>query len=565
MDFPFKVIIKGKGVDTLQKQNYIAAGGEGTVCQKGGTAYKVYHDPKKMIAVAKINELQCLSSLKNVLGPQDILLDAKSNTPIGFTMSYIAKTEFLCRIFSKNFKSDNNISPDMIVEMVKIMQKTLLDIHKNKILVVDLNEMNFLTSEKFDQVYFIDCDSYQTPHFKATALMESVRDRLGKPGDFNEGTDWFSFAIVTFQLYMGYHPYRKGKHPDFAPKDWSERMDKQVSVFHKDVQLDDVWKTWDLIPKPHLEWYKRVFNNKERSIPPLPDGVVTVAKVQPLMIGGTGKFDVSLVQEYKEKILVVYHLGGIRYVITTAAVYNGLLPIYTFPKRTPRMSLGCVLGSDPVVALLEGSEMIFKDLNSTEVARIACDAAMSYEGRIYTVHNGKMTENSFQIFGKKTIRMSKEVANIFPATKLYPGGAIQDILRTCWMAIPYKMGFCSNCRVKELDGHRVIDAKYDNGICITVSELDGKYFRTVLCFNASADQYTFRQEDTGTDISVNFTVLKNGVCIHIPNDDKVEVFRDNTKVMTVDDPPFSSDMRLLNDTTGVFFINQTKLYSVKLK
>jgi len=190
MNLPMTVVVQGKGKVTLDKNSYVAAGGEGTVCRIGGTAYKIYHDPKKMIPQAKIVELQALSHIDNVLGPREIILD-RNNDAIGFTMPYISDTEFITRLFNKNYKNDNSISPEMIVELVRKMQLTLTEIHKCGIIVVDFNEMNSLTTTKYDNIFFIDVDSYQTKSFKATALMESVRERLQPKGQFSEKTDWF--------------------------------------------------------------------------------------------------------------------------------------------------------------------------------------------------------------------------------------------------------------------------------------------------------------------------------------------------------------------------------------
>jgi len=566
MNFPYKIAVKGKGTETLTKGDYIAAGGEGTVCQKGGTAYKIYHDPKRMISVGKITELQCLAHLKNVLGPRDILLDAKTNTPVGFTMPYIHKTEFLTRLFAKGFKQDNNISPQMVVELVRAMQTTVSDIHKEKILVVDMNEMNFLTDEAYAIPYFIDVDSYQTPSHKATALMETVRDRQAPKNQFNEGTDWFSFAIVSFQLYMGYHPYVKGKHSKYLPKDWSDRMDQNVSIFDPSVTLADVWKDFSVIPKPHLEWYKRVFHKKERTGPPLPEGTLLVGTIQPVMVAGNASFEVTKLFSYKEKILGHFYYNGLNYVITEHGIYQSDRIARTFNKKYRKMSLAAVPGFDPVFVHKEGSTTYFEDLKGIQIGVIAAADAMQYGGRIYTVYNGKMTENTFRNMGSKVLHLTKEVSNIFePATKLFPGVAVQDILGKCWLSIPYAEGKCASIAIPELDGDRILDAKFEGAICILISEKSGKYKRTVLHFNDKVNAYSIRVEDDVAYEGVSFTYLSSGVCVHVPSDSMVELFRDNSKVKTVANPPFTTDMKLSNDVTSVLFVNDTGLYTVKLK
>ena len=72
---------------------------------------------------------------------------------------------------------------------------------------------NFLIDRDMQHVLFIDVDSYQTAGFPATAIMDSIRDRHSST--YSAGTDWFSFAILAFQMFVGVHPYR-GKHATLA-------------------------------------------------------------------------------------------------------------------------------------------------------------------------------------------------------------------------------------------------------------------------------------------------------------------------------------------------------------
>jgi hypothetical protein len=78
-------------------------------------------------------------------------------------------------------------------------------------------------------------------------------------------------------------------------------------------------------------------------------------------------------------------------------------------------------------------------------------------------------------------------------------------------------------------------------------------------------KYTCRIENDIHDTTVNFTCLSNGICVHLADDDTIEVFRTNDKIKEVKDPPITTDMRLLNDSTGIVFINKNGLYSLKLK
>ena len=191
---------QGKGPITLSQADFLAAGGEGMVYAKGQFAYKIQHDPKKMIPLAKIGELSAIQN-PNVIRPLDVLLDGK-NTPVGYSMRYIKKTVALAQLFPKAYRDREHLTPQMMLALVQKLQGLVVSVHQAGILIVDLNEMNFLVDEKHTEVYGIDTDSYQTKNFPATAIMDSIRDRHGKPNHFNHGTDWFSFAITAFQMFI---------------------------------------------------------------------------------------------------------------------------------------------------------------------------------------------------------------------------------------------------------------------------------------------------------------------------------------------------------------------------
>ena len=557
--------MKGKGDVTLDQNSYVAAGGEGTVYRLGSVAYKIYHDPKRMIPLTKIDELQAIAHLDNVLGPRDIILDTK-NKPIGFTMPFKSDTEFLTRLFNKNYRTDNNITPEMMVHLVKKSQLTMSEIHKCGIILVDFNEMNSLTTMTYDDIFFIDVDSYETPSYPATALMESVRDRQSPKGQFSQGTDWFSFAIVSFQMYMTYHPYMKGKHPNYQPKDWSDRMDKNVSIFHPDVVLADIWKDFSVIPKPHMDWYKEVFHEGKRYAPPLPDEALVVGPVQPTLITGNEQFIVSKISEYPDTILGYYFLSGFMHVITKKGIYLGTRKIKDLSSLPKAISLAGISGSDPVITIKYDKKLSFEDLSGKKVGEISANQAMHFNGNIYSIYNGRMIENSFVLGGKNILHATKPISNIFEsATKLYSGVALQDILGKCWAAIPYQAGRCFNGPITELNGLRTIDAKFEHHILMVIAEKGGHYNRYTVCFDEKMEKYTIRIEEKINETAVNFTCLSNGICVHLADDDTVEVFRSNDKIKTIKNPPISSDMRLMNDSTGIVFINKNGLYSLKLK
>ena len=222
-----KVTIKGSNhAIQLNKNNFVASGGEGSIYTHSGTALKIYSNPKDVIPYAKIQELSAITNF-NVIKPEKLVLGSH-NIPIGYTMKHVSNTYALCQLFPKAFRDREGLTTEVVLKLVQRMQSTITDMHKIKgLLIVDLNEMNFLVDKKFKEVYFIDVDSYKTEHFPPTAIAEAIRDYHSN--SFNHLTDWFSFAILSFQMFVGIHPY-KGKHPSI--KGIKDRMLANIPVFH---------------------------------------------------------------------------------------------------------------------------------------------------------------------------------------------------------------------------------------------------------------------------------------------------------------------------------------------
>ncbi len=305
----------------LGNKEFIAAGGEGSVYAKGDKAFKIYTDPAKMMPAAKIKELGAITSPK-VIRPLNILLD-KQNRPVGYTMRYLTDAVGLCQTFTKAYRERTHITPDMVLALVRDFQHTVSHIHSAGILIVDLNEMNFLVDSGHKEVLCIDVDSYQTKSFPATVLMESVRDRHSKT--FSTNTDWFSFGIVTFQMFIGIHPYR-GKHDTLNGFD--DRMINNVSVLNKTVRIPAVCYPFANIPQSYLDWYKAIFEHGKR-LPPPSDLIATIIITpQITRVKGSKNFDLSEIFVLPEAIVQHLSQDGIEATLTTKGVYRNRKKIY---------------------------------------------------------------------------------------------------------------------------------------------------------------------------------------------------------------------------------------------
>jgi hypothetical protein len=543
------VWVEGGGKETLSFQNYRAQGGEGSVFQKGGTAFKIMHPGKKVIPRQKLNELSAIKA-DNVLRPLSYLLDS-NGIPIGFTMTYVQNVEFLCKLFNSSFRQQKGLTSTDIVSLVRHMQETLIKVHEANVLVVDFNQMNFLVDgKKFTSPYFIDTDSYQTPSFPATALMECVRDRTTPKGKFTQMTDWFSWACVTFWLYTGLHPYR-GTHPMYKPLEWNtRRMDDNVSVFHPDVSLPSQMQDLSVIPKPHLEWYKQVFLNKQRSTPPFPDGAVVMAvgiKVKDVALFVTIK-----VAEFDSPIRRVYCENGTRFVVTNSKIWKGDSPVFSLQCKYEDVFLSKVDGGEPVLAVYNDEELTFINYMRGEIIhKSKAEDVMFYDGRVYSRSGNVLTAHFCKRMDKEVFHTSKPAISVFgSACELFDGVAVQDMLGKCVLAVPTDSGKMVNVEVKELDGVRVIDAKCIENVCVVIGEKNRNTRRYVITFTPGRSQYHVRDDEADPGDGADFIRKSNGLCIApVEREDLESWVGANSKVFKKGPIPSGAIMHVENDET----------------
>lgn len=566
-----EVKIKGKGAITLHKNDFVASGGEGSVYRKGDRAFKIYTDSAKMIPLAKISELSALT-LPNIVKPEEVLYDNK-NVAVGYTMAFLDDAHPLCRIFTKAFRDRMNIKPDQIIHLVKKFQTVVSHIHSKDILIVDCNEMNFMLDSAFDEIYAIDCDSYNTKHFPTHVIMDSIRDRhaTGTNNQYSptKGTDWFSFGILTFQMFIGIHPF-KGRHPNISNMD--DRMKKNVSVLNKDVGIPAVCYPFSNIPKTYLEWYKAIFDEGKR-VPPPNEVQAVILVPRAIKITGSNKFTISKILELNEDIVRVDY--GAHVAITAKGVYSlssGQL-LYDISNLP--------LGSDPAIGTTPSGKLVAahvlrggkirlfdiaagKDLPDT----FAGTAMTSHDGAIYVKNLDSIHEIQFVEPGNSIRAASKVVAQTMPnSTSMHDGCAIQDVLGACYISIFPQSKRCHQIHLKELDGTRIIDAKYDGNIVMVIAYRNGKYDRIVFLFEDDFKSYKMHQVSDVGPVGLNFVVTPKGVCANLNENEEIELFRNKPplKINIYDDPALSGDMKLAKHGTQVLFARANVLYSIELK
>lgn len=570
-----KVKIGRGGVVTLTANHYVAAGGEGEIYKNGGMAYKLYHDPTtKMLPIKKMQELATITA-PQVIIPKEVIYDPSSGDPLGYTTIFIEDTNPLLKFFTKTFKDANGVTYQMVNDLVRETQTITSNIHSSNCLVVDYNELNVLIKMENSKLipYYIDTDSYSTPSFKATAIMDSVRDRkasiIDKNGKLHYNptieSDWFSWSILTFWLYSNIHAFR-GAHNDYKPKDKQKQMDDGVSVFHPGVRVPPSVNDFKVIPSRHLDWYKQVFLKGERGVPPLADSSVPLlVPTQVVTIQGTDKIAVSDIASYGDDILAIANISGIYYVATKKHIYANQKEIADI---NPKKVLLCSATDGTLIVAQKHlcGRIDFRDLTKADVLGTSTSHDMfARNNAIYTMSHGKLIENTFVTIGSKMIRRVTEVANLSTTSStMYDGCVLQDLLGKAYLTLPYKHGACFTKPIPQLDGYRIVGAKAEKNVVVILGEKKGQYDRFILVYDKQFTKCDVRKVEDVTFNNLNFAVSDNGLCIMV-NDDKLEMFFTNQQVQVIDNPPFDTSMKLFNTPDGFFVINGNSIHQIKNK
>jgi hypothetical protein len=421
-----------------------------------------------------------------------------------------------------------------------------------------------LLDKDFKEVFFIDVNSYQTAHYPAMAIMDSINDRHCN-GKFSKLTDWFSFAVVSFQMFIGIHPY-KGKHPTYT--DLDSRMKHNISVFNKEVGFPAAaCQPFSVIPDAYLQWYKAVLDKGER-IPPPSDLVTLVHVVVPQVKVVNGKaLSIDKLREFDSNVLGYYYSYGKEVVVTRNKVYVDKLD---YDNKAEKLSVGFTKSNDPVLAWLDHGAVKLYDLKNKKDIEFICsgDKLMDYDGRIYVQNGMNVIEIQLTELKDKILASPHVVANVLEqSTRFYPGVVIQNLFDAYYASIFPESKQCQQIALRELDGQRVIDAKYESKVLMVVAvDKKGHYNRFTFGFK-DWKSYEVIEKKNITYMGVNFTVLDNGLVIHIDEDENIEIFYadkiSNVKVIT--DDVIDHSMMLYHRAATAMFAKDNAIYSVAMR
>lgn len=240
----------------------LTEGGEGYIYEYNGKIIKTF---KPHIDIAtkerKVNALMKTSLPKAVITPIDTVLDMYGRF-IGYCMEKVTgeKIEWFK---NKKYVISHDIDTKLVLEILVKTKKILKKIHKNGIVIGDLNAKNIL----FDysgNVFIIDCDSWSVAGENCSVAMEIFKDPKVKRDRFTEESDNYSFMVIAWICLTRVHPFGGVMNPDI---DILERMEKELSVIDRTgIKLPRVTKSWKGFSPDLVSEFKSVFEGGVRTL-----------------------------------------------------------------------------------------------------------------------------------------------------------------------------------------------------------------------------------------------------------------------------------------------------------
>jgi hypothetical protein len=564
---------QSKGI-LLTSQDHIATGGEGSVYAKGGLAYKVYLDPAVAIRAGMEKKIQALAAIKHpgIAAPSAALRD-KNGQFIGIALP-MAKGETMCKLFTNTWRDANQFGPAETAKVVDAMREITSVAHQHRALLVDGNEMNWLVSGTSPVA--IDVDSWQLPGFPGTAIMPSIRDYAHK--GFTEGTDWFAWAIVTFQLWTGIHPF-KGTHPDFNRAALEARMRAMASVFDSRVRLPGAVRPVADIPATLRSWYERTFSTAERTTPPSAFASAIGQQTAPALrmrqtIAGTLK--IERLGSAGSKVAAAFNglviaRDGKKLVLWDAVTRNHV-PEVTEAELTAVLARTAAIvrvGAQRVVVSLEpGIALSGRVLGGTAFPALPTTAQSMWQSgnRFFALApesaNGLVELDAFEMGSRIILAVKHQWPVSVRSTQFLRGAFVQDCLGTPFVGVLEDAGVVQGA-APVLKGYGIGEgfSVGRNFVWLTaLRKSDGETVRLTLAFQV--DKWVLQAEEVVSDLGIDAAGTTSGVAVLSLGDDLLVAKGANSKVLS--NSGLSSGMRLFSLGAGIAAFEDGEVVKVSM-
>lgn len=577
MKSTISVVLEGRGKLVLRQSDHLATGGEGSLFRANDTIVKIYTDPRKMQRDGMTEKIRFLAKIVHpyVVAPSGIVLDEKGREPIGLFMPFVRNGEVYPRLFTNDYRARVGVADKEVSVLSARMRDAVAAAHAHKAVMVDANELNWLAvfgKKDGPEPRAIDVDSWAIGRWGAKVIMPSIRDWHAK--EFTELTDWFSWGIITFQLYTGIHPY-KGKCDGFSPGALEERMKANASVFRKGVRLPRAVRDFSCIPAPLFDWYVAAFEKGERSIPPSPlDAAKTAARaaqVMRIVTTATGMLvHEKLYSALPDAALRIFHCGAV--LLASGRVIDLATRKDIALGVSPKGEVVAVADGWLIADEAPGGGAVFSHTDSVYFANtplsfpLRSRGILRYENRLFAITEHGLTEIIFVSLGTPVISAGNTWGALPNATRLFDGVGVQDAMGAIYLVAPFGERGCAHIRARELDGLATVAAKAGNRfIAVVAMDKTGAYHKLEFAMSGDYSGYTLWQGGADNP-EMNLAILPKRVCATIVDDGTLTIFvpSDGT-VHRVQDKDIETGMALGNWGDRVLYLKAGAVWSVRMK
>ena len=596
---PQTVYLPGKGEVALSQTDYLATGGEGAVYAKGGYVFKLYLDPAGARARGIEGKLKLLQGLRHphIVAPIDVLHNARHEV-VGFYMPQASGVP-LVKTFTNSWRDPNRFGMPESLELVENMRLAVIAAHRAGAVLVDANEMNYLADGIAPRL--LDVDSWQIGPYQASAIMPSIHDLHS--AEFTQNSDWFSWAIVSFQVLAGIHPY-KGMHPDFKRGDLQARMLANASVFDPQVSVNVGVRDYAKLPGPLLDWYRQVFQKGLRSAPPPVHATHAMAAVMALAAAQHTPRTVTS-QTVSHDVLV--RLGGdmVRILNCGVALWSkqnvaadlrayDLQRKQHLPSLNPAQLDALRQGTAALVRCANGllyasldtslqdggicghkvyGERDPQPLTASNSKRLPCRAQrlITFGNRLFALNAHSehgLTEIAIDQFGQQTV-LSVHASWPFLAqsSTVFGTMAIFDALGTPFLVLPA----ADSVRIDRagcLAGYRLVDAcmvSADYVLVLAIGRTDGQTYRLTL--KRGTLGFDLASDEPTDELAFNIAVNEQGIGVEVLPGDKLAVFsvKQNSSRKLVPNSGLTQEHRLFALPSGLHYCNGQDVVRISLR
>ena len=562
----FKVEVQGRGAIQLGPQDYVTSGGEGHIYRKSGgrkgpsSAIKIWDDPSRAADARMPERIGVLSAIRDprIVAPQALACDA-GGTPLGYVMPWVEGKWELAQAFTNDWRTATGFTDAHALAFAERMCDVMQAVHAQGIVMGDASELNVLGTGAgaAAEPRYIDVDAWIPPGFQGDSTLPTILDHHSPR--FSSQADWFAWAVTTFQLLTGVHPYR-ATHPAYGRQDFEARMKANASVFDPGVRLSAAVRSFDRIPPALLAYYRKTFQDGHRAPPPPFSGTQPAAVRAPQASAAKGG-GVQVTKLYQAAGAVLSQAardvllleGGSLVSMADGRGFGRADPGATF-VRGPANSLAAATVEGGMVrfGILQGGPLSTAVMADTGIAASRCWAA---DNRLFAVVHDGILELERHDLARGPVALPGRKWTLGPnSTTFGEGVALYDALGARFLVVPFGGTGVALLRCRELDGLRPV-AMLRRGRTASMALMDarGNYLRATLSFDEGCSRYaaTVAPADDG---SLNEAITDSGIVVRFAPGDELELAvpaTGNVRRVALGGQPAG---RLLAGPSGVFMV-----------